>query len=322
MKTELKLDTTMNSSNIHAVTGAFGYSGKYITELLLKKGLTVRTLTNSLNRPNPFGGNIEAVPFNFDNHSALVKSLQGVEVLYNTYWVRFNHKTFQHSIAVDNTLKLFEAAKAAGVKRIVHTSITNPNKNSHLEYFSGKAILEDALIKSGISYAILRPAVIFGREDILINNMAWMLRHLPIVGIFGDGEYKLQPIYVEDFALLHVQQGEKTENVIIDAIGSETFTYKELMNTIGNIIGKKRKLINVSDAFGYFAARLIGLFVADVVLTREEIDGLKSNLLVTNSKPTGKTRLTDWLKVNKNIVGKKYASELARRKNRKVPYFK
>ena len=213
---------------IHVVTGAFGYSGKYITHKLLAKNHIVKTLTNSVNRTNPFGEKVQAFPFNFDNKEKLIETLRGASVLYNTYWVRFNHKLFKHADAVKNTLTLFEAAKAAGVKRIIHVSITNPDKNSPLEYFSGKAILEEALINSGISYTILRPTVIFGKEDILINNIAWIIRKFPIFGVFGDGEYRIQPIYVDDLAELAVSEGEKTDNKIIDAIGPETFTYKEL----------------------------------------------------------------------------------------------
>jgi uncharacterized protein YbjT (DUF2867 family) len=122
-----------------------------------------------------------------------------------------------------------------------------------LEYFSGKARLERALTESGLSYAILRPAVIFGVEDILINNIAWMLRKLPVFGVFGDGQYRLQPIYVEDLAQLAVEQGEKTENTISNAIGPETFTYRELVRTIGAAIGKQRRIISIPPRLGYWA---------------------------------------------------------------------
>ena len=208
---------------LHAVTGAFGYSGKYIAKRLLDCGDEVITLTNSLHRSNPFGGRVKAYAFNFNEPEALARSLRGVSVLYNTYWVRFNHKMFQHADAVKNTLTLFQAAQAAGVERIVHVSITNPSEDSALEYFSGKAKLEKALIDSGISYAILRPTVLFGKEDILINNIAWALRRLWVIGVFGKGEYRLQPIYVDDLALLAVEQGTKRENVIVNATGPETF---------------------------------------------------------------------------------------------------
>ncbi|MDP6381364.1 MAG: NAD(P)H-binding protein, partial [Phycisphaerae bacterium] len=182
----------MGREQLHIVTGAFGYSGKYIARRLLEAGHLVRTLTNSTRRHNPFGGRIEAHPFNFDNLARLVECLRGTSVLYNTYWVRFNHATFSRAGAVENSLILFEAAREAGVERIVHVSITNPSEESDLEYFRGKARLERALVTSGLSYAILRPAVLFGKEDILINNIAWTLRTFPVFMVFGDGQYRLQ----------------------------------------------------------------------------------------------------------------------------------
>ncbi|GCC10284.1 hypothetical protein IPdc08_00307 [archaeon] len=308
------------TKEIHVVTGAFGYSGKYITKRLLNAGHQVRTLTNSLNRSNPFGDKVRAYPFNFDNTEKLVESLQKVSVLYNTYWVRFNYTDFTHSVAVENTLKLFDAAKKAGVKRIVHISITNPSKDSDLEYFSGKAILEEALIESGISYTILRPTVLFGKEDILINNIAWMLRKSPVFCVFGDGNYRLQPIYVDDLARLAVEHGTETKNQIIDAIGPETFTYRNLIIEIGKIIGKKRPIISIPDTVGYSLGWIIGKMVGDITITREEIEGLKADLLYTDSQPAGSTRLTDWARENASTLGIRYTSELARRKNRVKSY--
>jgi len=305
---------------IHAVTGAFGYSGKYIAKRLLDQGCQVITLTHSINRANPFNGRVTPHAFNFDDPDALVASLRNVAVLYNTYWVRFNHKMFQHADAVKNTLILFDAAKAAGVERIVHVSITNPSKDSHLEYFSGKAKLEDALTKLGVSYAILRPAVLFGKEDILINNIAWALRKLPVFGVFGNGQYRLQPIHVDDFAALAVVQGVERENVTINAIGPETFTYKNLVKMIGRIIGKQRPVVCVPASFGFAAGWVLGKLVRDVVITRDEIAGLMADLLYAEAPPAGKTRLTDWAQVHAESLGRRYASELARRRDRTTAY--
>ncbi len=306
----------MNQNKLHAVTGSFGYSGKYITHRLLVEGKSVITLTNSLHRSNPFGNSVKAVPFNFDQPKKLTESLQSVSVLYNTYWGRFNYKTFSYANAILNTETIFRAAKAAGVKRIVHISITNPSEDSLLEYFRGKALLERVLIESGLSYAILRPAVLFGKEDILINNIAWVLRHFPVFGVFGDGEYKLQPIYVDDLARIAVEQGKLTNNTIINAIGPETFTYRKLVETIGVIIGKKRAIISLPPAFGYAIGLVIGKLMHDVIVTREEIKGLMANLLYVESPSTGNTKLTQWLKEHSDILGLHYTSELARRENR------
>jgi uncharacterized protein YbjT (DUF2867 family) len=311
----------MQADNLHVVTGAFGYSGKYITTRLLQAGCRVRTLTNSPNRPNPFQGRVEVEPFNFDDATRLTSSLEGADVLYNTYWVRFNHKNFNQSQAVENTLKLFEAARKAGVRRVVHVSITNPSLDSPLEYFHGKAVLEKALIDSGLSYAILRPAVLFGKEDILINNIAWALRRFPIFAIFGDGSYRLQPIYVDDLAYLAVEQGLRTENITIDATGPETFTYRELAITLGRTIGKPRPMIQVSPSLGYLAAWIIGKWMGDIFVTREEIAGLMADLLYTPATPAGSMKLTEWAAANAQSLGRRYASELARRVYRDKVYF-
>ncbi len=313
----------MGQDELHVVTGAFGYSGKYIASRLLAAGCRVRTLTNSTGRANPFGGRIEVSPFNFDRPDELTESLQGASALYNTYWVRFNYRGrgFTHQDAVRNTLTLFEAAWRAGVKRVVHISITNPSEDSPLAYFRGKSQLERALIESGLSHAILRPAVLFGKEDILINNIAWALRRLPLFGVFGDGQYRLQPIYVDDLAELAVAQGRERANAVINAIGPETFTYRGLVEQIGAIIGARRPIVSVSPDLGYAAGWAIGKVMGDVFITRDEIAGLMADLLyVPGAKPAGRTALTQWAREHADTLGRHYASELARRRDRQHAY--
>lgn len=312
----------MDSQAIHVVTGAYGFSGKYIAERLLAAGYKVRALTNSINRENPFHGRVTAYPYNFNDRERLIESLRGASVLYNNYWVRFNHRNFSYAQAVENSLKLFDAAKKAGIERIVHVSITNPSLDSPFEYFSGKAKLEKAIIESGLSYAILRPAVLFGKEDILINNIAWFLRRFPVFGVFGDGKYRLQPIYVDDLAEMAVEQGRKTENVIIDAIGPETFTYRDLVKEIGKAIGKRRPIMPVPPIKGYLLGKLVGFLHQDVTITYDEIRGLMADLLYTDSPPAGKTKLSVWLKENAASVGLRYGNELKRRGNGVVSYEK
>jgi uncharacterized protein YbjT (DUF2867 family) len=300
-------------SALHAVTGAYGYSGRYIARRLLDAGKQVITLTNSTHRAIPFGETVRAFPFNFGQPRRLTDSLRGVSVLYNTYWVRFNHRDFTYADAIRNTLTLVDAAKAAGVERVVHVSITNPSEDSPLEYFRGKAVLERAIIESGLTYAVLRPTVLFGKEDILINNIAWLLRRLPVFGVFGDGSYRLQPIYVDDLAALAVELGARRDNLIVNAIGPETFTYRDLVGTIGRIIGRRRPVIHASPAFALLVAVALGRIVGDVIVTRDEIQGLMEELLYVDSGPTGRTKLTEWAEANADTLGRRYASELARR---------
>jgi NADH dehydrogenase len=299
---------------LHAVTGAYGYSGRYIAQRLLDAGHQVITLTNSSPRPDLFAGRVRTFPLSFGDPAQLTQSLQGVAVLYNTYWVRFNHRLFTHEEAVRNTRTLFKAAKDAGVRRIVHVSITNPSLDSELPYFRGKAELESALKESGMSYAILRPTVLFGKEDILINNIAWLLRKFPVFALFGDGHYRLQPIYVEDLAKLAVNEGARDQNATIDAVGPETFTYRELVTEIGNIIGHSRPLVSLRPSLAYYLGFAVGKVLGDVVITRDEIRGLMDGLLYVESQPLGETALTEWATRHHSVLGMRYTSELARRR--------
>ncbi len=293
---------------LNVVTGAFGFSGRRIAERLLAMGERVRTLTN-----HPRGGvSIEAVPLDFENARELARGMAGAGVLYNTYWVRFAHGEVDHARAVENTRRLLCAAEDAGVKRMVHVSITNPSSESSLSYFRGKAAVEDAIRSSSLSYAILRPAVLFGDGDILLNNIAWLLRHSPLFAIPGNGKYGLQPIFVEDLAELAVAAGHSHENLVMDAVGPETYAYDELVRLIRSTVGSRSRMVHVSPALVSLASSLLGLLVHDVVLTKDEVRGLMANLLISNQEPTGKTSLRAWLRDNADKIGVRYASELRR----------
>jgi uncharacterized protein YbjT (DUF2867 family) len=294
-----------------AVTGAFSYSGKYITKRLLARGEEVITLTGHPNRPDPFGGKVKAYPLDFDEAS-MTRSLQGVDILVNTYWVRFDKGENTQPRAVENTRKLVNAAKAAGVKRIVHISIANPSADSHLPYYWGKAANEKTVMESELSYAILRPTVLIGKEDILINNIAFLLRRFPFFLIPGDGSYGIQPVYVEDLADLAVEGVYSKDNFVIDAVGPDSYTFKELVQLIGEKVGAKRPIISVPPRLALMMAQFLSLFVGDVILTPEEVKGLMANLLVSKQPARGKTAFKVWLEENKDRVGSRYASEIKR----------
>jgi len=317
---QVQCHTSKMTAELHVVTGAFGYSGQRIAARLLEAGHAVRTLTGSAERKSPLAGRIEVRPFDFDRPEQLERALRGAAVLYNTYWVRLNHPAFSFASAVENTRILFSAARRAGVGRIVHLSITNPSETSPLEYFRGKAVLEKELRATGIPHSILRPAVLFGGEDVLINNIAWVIRRLPVVGVFGDGSYRLQPIHVDDLAALAVAEGEAGENRTVDAVGPETFTYRGLLEGLARALGLRRVFIPVPPVLGQAAGWLLGALLQDVVITPDEIRGLMQGLLYTGSPPVGTIRLSEWARQNRELLGRRYAPELGRRRDRKTAY--
>jgi uncharacterized protein YbjT (DUF2867 family) len=302
----------VRDGELNIVTGAFSYTGKYIAQRLLSMGKKVITLTNRVDREDVFGNQVQALPFNFDKPRELANSLRGATTMYNTYWVRYPHDQISFDKAVEDSKTLIKAAEESGIRRIVHISITNPSEGSPFPYFSGKALVEKAIIQSKLSYAIIRPTVIFGLEGILINNIAWLLRKFPIFAIPGSGKYRLQPVFVEDLAEITVSAGHREDSIVIDAVGPEVFTYEELITLIARNISSRARIVHVSPVLTLFLAKLIGYVVRDVVITKDEIDGLMSNLLISEGPPTGHTRLSEWLQQNSNSVGAKYFSGLRR----------
>lgn len=300
----------MHTPELDVVTGAFGFTGKSITSRLLSMGRRVKTITGHPDRDNPFGEQVTAEPYNFDNPRELVKSLQGADRLFITYWIRFPHGHMTYDKAVENTKTLFNAAKEAGVRRVVYVSITNASDRSRLPYFKGKGKLEKYLMDSGLSYGIVRPTVVFGNEGILINNIAYLLRHFPMFAIPGNGKYKLQPIFVDDLAELAVSTARMEDNLTVDAAGPETFTFNDLVRLIADTVHSSARIVHMNPMMAFSLAGVIGKTVNDVVLTRDEVEGLMANLLISSNPPTGHTSLSEWLKENADMIGRKYLSEL------------
>jgi uncharacterized protein YbjT (DUF2867 family) len=295
------------------VTGAFSYSGSHIARRLLDAGRRVRTLSFHPGRPHPLQPSVDAVPYRFDDPEALAGSLEGVSTLYNTYWVRFDHGDTSFEQAVQRSRVLFTAAQRAGVERIVHLSITNPSISSPLPYFRGKALVEDALAQAGVPYSIVRPTWIFGGEhDVLVNNIAWILRHTPVFAVPGSGAYPVQPVHVEDLASICTHAAGADTNIVIDAAGPETMAFDELVALIRGATGARALVVHVPAPIMGLAARALGLLLRDVVLTPDEIDGLMAGLLVSDEPPLGEIAFSEWLEQSKGSVGRRYANELGR----------
>jgi len=298
-------------SDTDVVTGAFSYSGRFIAEQLLERGRGVRTLTNHPRPDQPLAPRIPTYPLDFSDSAALVTALTGADTLYNTYWVRAPHGSLTHSVAVDNTRRLIDAARRAGVRRIVQTSIANPTASTS-SYYRGKAALEEAVRSSALSYAIVRPTLLFGEGDVLINNIAWLLRYLPVFAIPGDGRYRLQPMHVQDHAGLLVEVGSQPADVVVDSAGPEIFTFDELVRLLRRAMKVRTLVVNVPPMLALAGATVAGRLAGDVLLTRDELDDLMRDILVSHEPPRGTRRLTDWLPLHRDEVGRHYASEIER----------
>lgn len=304
-------------TKLDLVTGAFSYSGSHIAERLLASGRQVRTLTFHPERSHPLQEQVGAFRYRFDDPVALTGALEGVTTLYNTYWVRFNHGRTTFPSAIVNSRMLFDAARRAGVERIVHLSIANPSADSPLPYYRGKALVEQALSEVGLPYSVVRPTWIFGGDhEILANNIAWILRRMPVFAIPGDGRYGVQPVHIDDLVQISLEAAHADGNVILDAAGPETMTFEELVHAIRRAAGARVPIVHVPPIAMAAAARALGLLVRDVVLTPDEIKGLTAGLLVSHQPPRGRIAFTDWLNAHTTSLGRSYANELRRHYSR------
>ena len=294
------------------VTGAFSYTGRAIAQRLLAEERRVRTLTNHPRRPGTDDIKVDIAPLQFGDRAALVESLRGADVLYNTYWVRFRHGRMGFGDAVANTRTLVGAAAEAGVGKVVHISVSNPSIDSHLDYYAGKARTEEIVRGSGMQWAIVRPTLVFGEGDILLNNIAWLMRRMPIFAIPGDGKFRMQPVAVEDVAELATWAAAQTDNLTLDAAGPETLTYAELAEGIAIAVARRPRFVFMPPRLVLLAGGVVGRYVHDVMLTRQELQGLMEELLVSREQPRGTRRFDNWLLKHAESLGRTYASELAR----------
>ncbi len=305
------VEAAMPDTGIDVVTGAFSYSGRAIASELISAGRHVRTLTGHVERA-PQDSPIDTRALTFGDPGALAAALSGATTLYNTYWVRFAHHATDHNLAVANSRTLFEAARLAGIQRVVHVSITHPSADSPLPYFRGKALVEQHLAESGLSHAILRPAILFGGDGVLINNIAWLLRRLPVFAVGGRGGYRIRGIHVDDLARLCVAHGSERSDTVLDAVGPERPTFLELVTGIRDAVRSRSRILSVPGPIVPVVARVLGLALHDVLLTRDEYRAMAAGLADTDGPATGTTKLSAWLADNASSLGRRYANELNR----------
>ncbi len=299
---------------VAVVTGALSYTGRAAARSLLARGWRVRTLTGRATPTRPFDGAdaIARAPLQFGDPDALVASLGGADVLVNTYWIRYPHGGLRFDDAVGNSAVLLASAATAGVQRVVHLSVANPSADDRLDYYRGKAQVEAMVGGMGIPHAIVRPTLVVGLGDILINNLAWCLRRFPFFAMPGTGAYRVQPILLDDLGEIVADAAEARGNATLDAAGPETLTFEALVTAIGAAVGRRRPIAHVPPAVALGLLKGISPFVGEAVLSRQELDGLMEERLVSGEPPRGTGRVTEWIAAHGAELGLRYASEVKR----------
>ena len=248
----------------------------------------------------------------FDDPASLVASLTGATTLYNTYWVRFAYGRVDHALAVENSRALFQAVRRAGVSKVVHVSILHPSAASPYPYFRGKALVETALAETGLPYAVLRPAVLFDEQGVLLNNIAWLLRRLPVFAVGGDGSYRVRPVHVDDLAALALRAAAWPDDRTVDAVGPERPTFVELVSHIRDAVGSRAGIVRLPVPLLLGMSRVLGTVLRDVLLTPDEYRAMAEGLADSDAPATGTVRLSEWVTEHRGTLGTEYANELER----------
>jgi uncharacterized protein YbjT (DUF2867 family) len=295
---------------IDVVTGAFSYSGAAIAAELRARGRRVRTLTGHPGRA-PGGTDIDIRPLDFADQDRLEDSLRGARTLYNTYWVRFARGQVSHETAVANSRVLFDAAVRAGIRRIVHVSITHADAASPYPYFRGKAEVEAHLIGLGLPYAIARPAILFGGNGVLVNNIAWLLRRLPVFAIGGRGAYRVRAIHVADLARLCADLGSRDDSVRLDAVGPQSLRFRDMVTAIRDAVGSHAAIVPAPGQLIPPLSFMLGVLLRDVLLTRDEYLAMAAGLADSDAPANGHIAFTDWLAEHGQELGQTYANEIS-----------
>lgn len=295
-----------------AVTGAFGFTGRAISVQLLDAGRDVVTLARRVDEADPIAPRLAIHPLDFTRPDRLAEALSGVDTLYNTYWIRFPRGASTFERALEQSSTLFAAARWAGVRRLVHVSVVKADAEGETPYVRAKGELERRVVESGLDWSIVRPTLTYGPSDILVNNLAWALRRLPVYGIPGDGRYRIQPVHVDDVARICLEAADGEGGLTVDAAGPETMAYRDMVAIVRSAVRSRSLVVPMPTWAVLGAARALGVLLRDVVLTRHELLELSSGLLTSYAPPLGRISFGPWVVANADTLGRRWASELAR----------
>jgi NADH dehydrogenase len=260
-----------------AVTGATGFVGRNLVNRLLDEKHEITVLTHRRSG-ELFGNNVRAVQGSVDRVSEMVAAFRGADLVFHLVGIltETRENTFEKTVA-QGTENVVGACEEARVNRIVYLSALGTSAHAETAYHKTKYHAEQSVQKSKLQWTIFRASIIYGKNDGFLTTMSKVIRYLPFVPIFGDGHYKIQPIFIAD--LCEVMVGTlsipSSFNQIIDIGGPEQLDYKTAIELLKKAMGKRR--VNFHIPFGVImpVAGLLQTILKPAPLTIDMLKMLK-----------------------------------------------
>lgn len=238
------------------ITGCTGFVGSALIRRLIRDGRSPDSIRGLVRHPGTtkdpaFPKEIELVRGDVNDPKSIAAAMEGVTQLIHLVGilVETGLQTFQR-IHVEGTRHVVHAAKQAKVKQLIAVTAlgTRPNATSH--YHQTKWQAEEIIRNSGLSYTIFRPSVIFGPLDNFTNQLATITRYSPIVPILGKGTNRTQPVWIDDFIHCLAQTINQAEqlNETLSIAGPKPLSFKEMMDIIIEVMGKRRITLSIPFA--------------------------------------------------------------------------
>jgi len=261
-----------------AVTGGTGFVGRHLVNRLLRDNHSITVLTHLNSVESIPDKRLRKVSGSVDSVSEMVTAFQDCQVVFHLVGIIAETKknTFAKTVAA-GTRNVVSACRETKVKKIIYLSSMGTSEFAETVYHKTKFAAEQTVINSGLEWVIFRSSVIYGKWDGFLTTLSQVINRLPFIPIFGDGRYKLQPVYIDDLtnAMAQALNNTRATGQIIDIGGPEQLDYVTVMNTIKKRLGKKR--LNLRIPFGVIkpVAALAELFLKPAPLTVDQLTMLR-----------------------------------------------
>ncbi|MEJ0011505.1 MAG: complex I NDUFA9 subunit family protein [Bauldia sp.] len=272
------------------VFGGTGFLGRHVVRALLKRGWRVRA---AVRRPDlaghlqPLGmvGWVQPVQANLRYRWSVDRAVMDADAVVNLVAIpsERGRQRFD-AVHVFGARAVAEAARGAGIDRLVHVSVLGAAKDSASDYYRSKAEGEAAVFETVPGAVVYRPSLMFGPEDHFFNRFAAMARVLPALPLFGGGETKFQPVFAGDVstAIADAVEGRVPGGKVFELGGKETKTFRELLELMLRTIERRRLLVPVP----WFAARAIAAvaqYLPGALVTPDQVRQLMLDNVVSEA---------------------------------------